>query len=1048
MSSAIGTPVPAVVTAIVVAHDGARWLDDTLAAVLRQSRPADRLVGVDNGSRDGGADLLTRYLGEGNVLSLPRSTGFGDAVEEVLERLPATRPEQEWIWLLHDDCAPDARALEALLWAAEQDPGAVVLGPKLRDWLDRRMLLEVGVTVDRTGRRDTGLEAREYDQGQHEEVREVLAVSTAGMLIRRDVWEDLGGLDPDLPLFRDDLDLCWRARNAGYRVLNVSHAVAWHAEASARRRRRITVGDHHPRRMDRRNALFVVMANVPFRALLWILPRNVLGSIFRTLLLVLAKQPGSALDEITALGSVLRRPFRLLRARRARAYGRGKNYAQIKKLLTPPGAVVRRFTDMIQGYLSGAGPMESAGRHHAASAGRGAEEGDELLIGDIGPMQRIFGNPGVLLFLALLAVTVAAEWRLAGGGRLGGGALAPVAGGAADLWRLYIESFHAGGLGSDTWTPPYVAVLAALSTLTLGQTWPAVTVLLLGCVPLAGVSAYLSTRRMIPRAGARVWLAAAYALLPVATGTVAAGRLGTAVVFVLLPVYAHLVAVVLAGRGRGARRAAWGLGLLLAVGAAFVPLVYVMIAMPLGVVAFLIGRRGVMLSAGVALAVPVALLLPWWGRLLSRPGRILLEAGPHLPSLVDPALPAASLFTLAPGGPGMPPLWTVAGLLAVALAAPLMRRRRIAVAAAWGTALFGLLVAILVSRVTVTSQGGGEQAPAWPGVPLAFAALGLLVAAALIADRLADLRAAGGLRRFAALLTAAVALSTPLIAAAHWVTEGVTGPLRGDAPDVLPALAASGSRGGERTLLLRGTATAGLTYTVLRGRVPLAGESDLPAPDAARTRLALAAAGLVSGRGGADAAVLATYGVRFVALRAPAGGVVDPEVSRALDSQPALVRLSLSETTGVWRTAAPTGLAWIADQAGARTPVKIATAPGGALTAAVPAGGPGRTLVLAEPAGGGWHATARTGDTGELSPATVDGWAQGFRLGQGAATARITHEDPWRRGWLWTQAALVAVVLVLASPGRRSEEPPPDYGETPAAGGRSRRGRRKEMAAR
>jgi GT2 family glycosyltransferase len=151
------------VTAIVVAHDGARWLKETLAAVLRQTRPLDRVVGVDNGSRDGGGQILAEAFGSNNVLSMSWSTGFGEAVHEVLRRLPPAQLQQgqqghEWVWLLHDDCAPDPHALQALLWAADQDPKAAILGPKLRDWLDRRVLLELGVTVSRSGRRDTGLE--------------------------------------------------------------------------------------------------------------------------------------------------------------------------------------------------------------------------------------------------------------------------------------------------------------------------------------------------------------------------------------------------------------------------------------------------------------------------------------------------------------------------------------------------------------------------------------------------------------------------------------------------------------------------------------------------------------------------------------------------------------------------------------------------------------------------------------------------------------------------------------------------------------------------
>ncbi|GII75409.1 integral membrane regulatory protein [Sphaerisporangium rufum] len=1007
-------PSPPSVTAIVVAHDGARWLKETLRGVLHQTRRLDRAVGVDNGSRDGGAAMLTEAFGAGSVLTLPRSTGFGEAVAAALEKLPRTGG-QEWIWLLHDDCVPDPGALAALLRAAADDKKATVLGPKLRDWLDRRMLLEVGVTVDRSGRRDTGLEPREYDQGQHDGTRRVLSVSTAGMLIRRDVWDELGGLDPDLPLFRDDLDLCWRATAAGHHVLNVTEAVAWHAEASARRRRRITASTDHPRRLDRRNAMFVIMANLPFRSMLWSLLRNTVGSLLRTLLLLLAKQPANALDEIVALGSLLGSPRRLMRARKARRKARKQGHPAVRKLFTPTGAAYRRLADMIQGYLSGAGPIDAAGRHHAMLADPAAqEEGDELLTDDAGLLRRAFGNPGVLIFLALVAVAVAAERPLLTGDLLGGGALVPVAGGAEDLWRLYTSGHHAAGLGSTGWAPPYVAIIAGLSTVLLGKTWLAVSVLLLGCVPLAGLSAYLATRTMISHRLARAWLAASYALLPVATGAVAAGRLGTAVVLVLLPPCAALAATVLLGDRRRARRAAWRLGLLLAVATAFVPLMYVLAGALAALAAATFGRRrrGVGGSLGVALAVPLVLLFPWLAGVAADPGRLLLEAGLHRSGLADPRLPAGSLLLLGPGGPGVPPFWATAGLVATAFAALLYRRHQKVAVAGWGVALLGLAAALVAARVPV------DGIPAWPGVPLALAAIGLVVAAALTGQRVIELYRAGGARRAAAALMAAVACATPVLVAGLWVTEGVPGPLRRGVPSAIGDFAAATSTGGEGTVVLRPRDAArpdgGLLFTVLRGRPPLIGEPELPAPEAVRTRLTDAVAGVVSGRGGEDALILATFGVRFVAAPAP----VSERVRLPLDSDPALARVNLSPAGGLWRLVRPLGRTYLLAPDGGRAAVPPAEITGDRVTVAVPPGPAGRTLVLAEPAGG-WTATA--GGTA-LAARAVDGWAQGFAVPPAGGRVTIEFDRFWHRAWLWAQLALVLLVLVLAAPGGRRTE--------------------------
>ena len=123
-------------------------------------------------------------------------------------------------------------------------------------------------------------------------------------------------------------------------------------------------------------------------------------------------------------------------------------------------------------------------------------------------MRRIIGHPGVQLFTGLLIVSLVAERRLLGTSPLGGGALVPAWGGAAALWHEYLAGFHAVSVGSTASAPPYLAVVAALATVLGGQAWLAVDVLLLGCVPLAGLTAYLATRWLVTAAPARVLLAA------------------------------------------------------------------------------------------------------------------------------------------------------------------------------------------------------------------------------------------------------------------------------------------------------------------------------------------------------------------------------------------------------------------------------------------------------------------------------------------------------------------------------------------------------------
>jgi GT2 family glycosyltransferase len=536
-----------VVTAVIVAHDGAAWLPRIAEALLGQTRPVQRVVAVDTGSRDRSGAVLAELLGRSVVFGMDRRAGYGAAVTQALKHRAANTnvpgpagvahgERTEWIWLLHDDSEPAEDALEQLLRGAAEARTAAVLGPKVMDWSDRRVLLETGVTIDTAGRRITGIEPREVDQGQHDGDRDVLAVGSAGMLVRRDVWEQLGGFDKAMPLFRDDVDFCWRAHAAGHRVRVITDAVVYHLEATVRNRRTATAAPR-PRRMDRRNALLTLLGNLPLLHALRALGGNLVLSTLRTLFFLLAKRPRAALDEFAGVGSVLAQPVALLGARRRRARGRRAAYSRLRSEL-PPGRSFRRLAEFAASVFYTSTQIDTAGSHHATDD----PDEDEYLLTDTGFAQRILTNPGVLLFAALTAITVAAERSLVTAGTLTGGAITPAFGGVSTLWHEYLQSFHPAGIGSASSTPPYVALTAALATVLGGKPWLAIDVMLIGCVPFAGLTAYLAARRITRSVLARVWAAAAYALLPVGMGAVAAGRFGAAVVFALIPLIGMLAA--------------------------------------------------------------------------------------------------------------------------------------------------------------------------------------------------------------------------------------------------------------------------------------------------------------------------------------------------------------------------------------------------------------------------------------------------------------------------------------------------------------------------
>ncbi|MEU8684568.1 glycosyltransferase [Streptomyces sp. NPDC048611] len=1073
-----------VVTAVIVSHDGARWLPDALTGLLGQERPVQNVIGADTGSADHSAQLLAEAIGDQRVLHLARRSGFGTAVDEAVRTAPVLTPDDlpylrrpsgwdpvtrtwrdeayempelphgepvQWLWLLHDDCAPAPDALAELLRVADSSPSSVIVGPKLRSWYDRRQLLEAGVSIARSGRRWTGLDRREQDQGQHDQVRTVLSVSTAGMLIRRDVYEELGGFDRRLPLMRDDVDLCWRAQAAGHQVLVAPDAVLRHAEASARERRPIDcVGRSvaNPHRVDKAGAVYTLLANTRGATLPYVLLRLLIGTFLRVLAYLVGKVPGQALDELAGLFGTLLRPGKILAARKRR--GRPAVEAnELRPLFPPPGATVRATVEQVAGNIAGraAPDVASAGRHGAVESGPGGDDADFLEVEQFARLKRIARKPAPVLFLVLLLVSLVACRGLLGSGALTGGAMLPAPGSVSDLWSAYLDSWHAVGVGGSASAPPYLAIVALMSSLFLGSTGFTVTLLLVCSVPLAGLTAYFASRPLVASRLLRAWGSIAYAFLPAAAGALAGGRLGTAVLAVLLPLMARAgiaaAGLRLPAGTRPSWRATWAYTLLITFTMAFTPVVWpiaVLLGTGLLVLRFLDGSRDQLLAHGlrflVVTVVPFVVLAPWSLSLLSRPSAFFQEAG------LDYGAGSASvldLIGLSPGGPKAAGGVLFLGIVLAALAATLRDERQRATRTAWAVALAGLLLAAL-------GNGSG-----WTGPAMLVYGLALLCAAAIGAEGIRTRMASLGFgwKQPVAVLIALASVLAPLYAAVSWMITGASGPLERRTPEQVPAFVAeeSGTADRARTLVLDGS-PGHVGYTLVRGSGARLGDADLAAAAGEDKRLAGIVAHLVAGSGADQSNQLGGYAVRYVLVRDGA----PRDMGRVLDATPGLTRLSQDDGSALWRVdrrvsrvSIVPGEAKDGTSAGeAAAPVAVPAGPVEAHTK-VPAGDSGRVLRLADTADEGWQATV---NGTPLKPVTVDGWAQGFTLPAGGGTLDLTHENPLGHTlWLWAQGLLAVTLVVLALPGRRREiddDLPEDTAaaQAAAASGDGRRARR------
>ncbi len=915
------------VVALVVSHDGARWLPSVIGGIQGQRVPPDAVYAVDTGSKDGSADLLEQAFG--HVVRAPSSTSFPEAVDLGMAQIQ----DADWVWLLHDDANPAPDALGELLAAARADPAADVLGPKLREWPSLRRLLEVGVTISGTGRRETGLERAEYDQGQHDEVRTVLAVNTAGMLVRRSVLDELGGFDHQLAVFGNDIDFGWRAATAGHKTVVVPAAVVFHVEAAHRGVRRTPLTGRHTHYQERRAAMYTLLANAPARALPWQVVRLGLGTLLRVLGFLLVRAVGQALDELAALVSLYGSPRQILAARRERRERRpGSRQARpanddVRALLAPRWLPYRHGLDVVSDLVAALTlqAQDVAERRRAAAAEAEVDhavtarrqttfEDDEAPGADTGIVARFLTNP-VALGVAVFVLLVLFGAREAVGPVSGGG-LSAAPDHARDLWRLQIESWHALGQGTAIPAPPYVLPLAMVATVLGGSVTAAVSGILLLAVPVALWGAWRFLRvvgHLSDAAGAPRWLlavaAATYALVPVLSGAWGDGRLGIVVVTAVLPWLGHAALGFADPEGDRRWRAAWRSGLLLALVAAFTPVAWffatalgvAIIGVGFGIAPALMRDRSVWGPPAAALASVPVLLAPWWiptvGHGAAR--SLLLDSG----RLPDPALDFHDLLGgRLPGDLGAPWVLGVA-LVVMAVLALVPSRSRIPVLVVWIVALVAALTSAALGAVSLSLPVGQAR----PGLGFFLVVLrGAFVVAAFLAIHGLATRArrtGTTMRKLVPAVLTAGAAVVPVFGLAWFVLEGPGQLTDGRDTGIPTYMVQEAERGpAHGILVVRGSVEDGLTYAVRRGDGVTIGEDEILAATEPDADFDADVQALTSRPRAAVVARLAEQGIQYVVLPSPADG----RVAAALDASGGLDQASAEDrSTRAWQVSRP-----------------------------------------------------------------------------------------------------------------------------------------------
>ncbi|MGA1171356.1 MAG: glycosyltransferase, partial [Aquiluna sp.] len=321
------------VAAIVVSHAAGEYLEKTLQDLANQTHQLQQVVVVDTAGDEQAVALASSH---GFSLIQPGDLKLGAAIDAGIMALGAS---PSWIWILHDDSAPEPQALERLARAAEISPSVAVIGPKLLSWEKPIEIQQMGLTLTQTGKPFL-LVSREYDQGQHDSTGDTFAVSTAGMLVSLGLWQKLGGLNDASPVFAQDLEFCLKARASGFRVIVEASARVHHAGLSmAAKRRKSWVGGNRRQGLAKAH-IHLATATLPLALVIplyLLLPLASLVSIPKHLL---AKDPGRIYGQLTGwLWAWFTAPKRLAARRQLRASG---SLSQTRSLYASRAQLARR----------------------------------------------------------------------------------------------------------------------------------------------------------------------------------------------------------------------------------------------------------------------------------------------------------------------------------------------------------------------------------------------------------------------------------------------------------------------------------------------------------------------------------------------------------------------------------------------------------------------------------------------------------------------------------------------------------------------------------
>lgn len=268
---------------VILNWNGIRYLTKFLPSILSNSNHDGCCVYVaDNGSSDDSLKWLHQYHPEIKIIPHDRNYGFALGYARALEQI-----ESEYFVLLNSDVEVTPHWLTPIIKIMDDDKSVAACMPKIKSYENKQLFEYAGAAggfIDRFGYpfcRGRILNSIEKDEGQYDDMREIFWASGACMFLRASAYFEAGGLDADFFAHMEEIDLCWRLKRLGYKVIYSPEVTIYHVGGG-------TLPNNTPRKIffNYRNNLFLLFKNLPSDRFLITLFTRILLDCFSSLIYI------------------------------------------------------------------------------------------------------------------------------------------------------------------------------------------------------------------------------------------------------------------------------------------------------------------------------------------------------------------------------------------------------------------------------------------------------------------------------------------------------------------------------------------------------------------------------------------------------------------------------------------------------------------------------------------------------------------------------------------------------------------------------------------